>query len=83
MQRQEQPEQRPSSSFFCPCGSNWHGIHGGEGKGHTDDLNLVASSLFAPTLFFGSTFGIATNDNTKDDRSKEERGWVMEIEHNT
>jgi hypothetical protein len=26
-----------------------------------------------PTLFFGLTFGIANNDNTKDDRAKEER----------
>jgi hypothetical protein len=26
-----------------------------------------------PTSFLGSTFGIANNDNTKDDRAKEER----------
>jgi hypothetical protein len=36
-----------------------------------------------PTLFLGLTFGIAKNDNSKDNRAKEERGWGMEIKHNT
>jgi hypothetical protein len=29
-----------------------------------------------PTLFLGLTFGIANNDNTKDNRAKEEREGV-------
>jgi hypothetical protein len=38
-----------------------------------------------PTSFLGFIFGIANDDNTKDKRAKEERerGWAMEIEHNT
>jgi hypothetical protein len=34
-------------------------------------------------LFLRSTFGIANNDNMKDDRAKEERGRAIEIKHNT
>ncbi len=28
--------------LFCLCGSRRHGIHGGVGRRHNDDLNLVA-----------------------------------------
>jgi hypothetical protein len=40
------------------------------------------------TLFLGSTFGIANNDNTKDDQATEEMGGqgvagAGDIEHNT
>jgi hypothetical protein len=31
--------------LLCPYGSGRHGIHGGEGRGHNDDLNLVANSF--------------------------------------
>ncbi len=46
---------------------------------------VQAQQHFPPTLFLGLTFGIANNDNTKNNRAKDKRGggWAMEIKHNT
>jgi hypothetical protein len=56
---------------------------GDKDDGDDDDLFQTAWTI-PPTLFLGSTFGfgIAKNDNTKDNREKEERGWAGEIKHN-
>jgi hypothetical protein len=43
--------------------------------GNDNDLFEMVWTIM-PSLFLGSTFGIANNDNTKDYRAEEERGWA-------
>ena len=44
---QEQPQACPSLSLLlCPRGGVRHGVHGGEGREHHDDIGLVAGSLY-------------------------------------
>jgi hypothetical protein len=57
--------------LLCPCGGGRY--YGDEGRGHDDDLDPFFVVWIRPTLFLGSTFGIANNDNTKDEREKEKR----------
>jgi hypothetical protein len=81
--------------LLCPCGGGRH--HGGEGRGHDDDLDLFfvvwyprnifeTTWTIMPTLFLGLTFSITNNDNTKNNSAKdgmEELGNGEQAQHMT
>ncbi len=78
--------------LLCPCSGGRH--HGGEGRGHDDDLDPFFVWWFPrtiykmawtimPTSFLRLTFGIANNDNTKDRQKREGGGgqWRFSTSH--